>query len=108
MLIDLVDDERLARPLRDVLTAEAHKARQAPPRHWAAPEFMRVAAATAKNDIWTDAIETERRLILRNALELPKTSGVPAWDCELPSILQDVSSTKLASPKPGSCYRMYC
>jgi hypothetical protein len=58
MLIDLVDDERLASHSRDVLRAAADKAGQFPQRHWAAPAFMRVAAATTKNGVRSDAFET--------------------------------------------------
>jgi predicted ATPase/DNA-binding winged helix-turn-helix (wHTH) protein len=58
MLIDLVDDERLASHSRDVLRAAADRAGQFPQRHWAAPAFMRVAAATTKNGVRSDAFET--------------------------------------------------
>ena len=80
MLMDLVDDERLARPSRDVLRAAADRAGQAPQRHWATPEFMRLAAPT-KNGMQTDAIMTEGHLW--NALEHAKACGMPAWELRI-------------------------
>jgi hypothetical protein len=79
MLMDLVGDERLPRPSRDVLRAAADKAGQLPQHHWATPEFMRLAAAT-KNGMQTDAMKTES---LRNALEHAKACGMPAWELRI-------------------------
>ncbi|TDG21736.1 hypothetical protein EYW47_20435 [Paraburkholderia silviterrae] len=78
ILVDLVDDERLDRHSRAILSAVAHKAGPAPRRHWAAPEFMRIGAVTMKNDAPTDAAQAERRL--SNALEHAKACGAYGWE----------------------------
>ena len=80
MLMDLVDNECLARHSRDVLRTAADKAGQIPQRHWAALEFMRLAAK-AKTGMQADANMSERRL--RNTLERAKASGMPAWELRI-------------------------
>jgi hypothetical protein len=79
MLADLLQDARLPPLSRDALSAAARKAGKFPQLHWAAPEFMRLSAAT--NDLRTEAFETDQ--CLRNALEHARAASMPAWELRI-------------------------
>lgn len=96
VLANLLDNTRLQTHTRSMLSATADTVGQMPRRHWAAPEFMRVAALTIGRHARTNVGNTER--CLKDALEHAKVSGAPAWELR---IAVDLARRLIARARPA-------